>query len=550
MVLGAEEPPGWLERDPSGAEIVDPPELDDQPPRARSNGARPTSNGRHAPRVPPQNLDAEAALLGAMLIAPAAVDAAVSRHVTPADFYQPAHGHIYAAIVALHQAHAPADPITVADELDRRGLLDLAGGRRRLLELQGQAPSTTSAAHYAHLVHELAWPRQLITLAGDLQETAYSYTHAPDAVTRVLDQLAEHSTSPTEDDELEEWNPIDLGPALRGELEPVTPQLLQRDDHRGLLYPAQVNGVHGDSGLGKSWVAAIAAAQEMLAGYHVQWINLEDPDAQPTLERLRILGVDDTTIANHLHYHSPNTPFTGEAVELLTTETLANQATLLVVDSIGEAFGLEGLDENQDKDVGPWYRRVARRLAEVGVAVLIIDHATKAADNPLHPSGSKRKRAAITGASYLLEAPTPLTRENGGRLELTCAKDRHGHYRRGEIVAQIDFKYYPDGGLSLKVMAPAPKERNRADQRLQAVARAAVRAAKSRTEPVSKRILLELMKVKAGQNTKIAGIEEAIAAGAITTSPGPRGATLHTYVKDLPKPDEETPDAPTVTDRY
>lgn len=527
-----EEPPGWLDAPD------EPPEIDDTPARAHTNGAR-----RPTPaRVPPHNLDAEEALLGAILVGRDAIEAATARHLQAGDFYKPAHGHIYTAATALYANNAPADPITVADELDRRGLLDLAGGRRQLLELHANAPITTSAGHYAHIIHELAWPRRLISLADQLAGTAYSYTHAPDAVDRVLNDLAAHSTSPTDDEELEEWEPLDLGPALRGELEPVTPQILQRDDLRCLLYPSQVNGVHGDSGLGKSWVAAIAAAQEMRSDHHVQWVNLEDPDAQPTIERLRALGVDDQTIATHLHYHSPNTPFTGEAVELLVTETLDHQATLLVVDSIGEAFGLEGLDENLDKDVGPWMRRVARRLAEAGPAILVIDHATKAADNPLHPSGSKRKRAAITGASFLLEAPTPLTRENGGRLQLTCAKDRHGHFRRGEIVAHVDFHYYPDGGLSVKVWPPPAREKNRADHQLQTVARAAVRAIKAKNEPVSKRRLLALMiNVKARQETKLAAIEEAIAAGAIATQPGPKGSTLHVYVKDMPKPDRETP---------
>ena len=75
--------------------------------------------------------------------------------------------------------------------------------------------------------------------------------------------------------------------------------------------------------------------------------------------------------------------------------------TLAVVDSLGEAFGLEGIDENHDVEVAPWLRRVARRLADAGLSVLLLDHSTKSADNPRRPSGSKRKRAAITGASYL-----------------------------------------------------------------------------------------------------------------------------------------------------
>src|SRR5690349_13188260 len=83
-------------------------------------------------RVPPHNLDAEQSLLGAMLLARDAIAAAVET-CNSDDLYKPAHGHIFDAITTLYSRGEPADPVTVADELSRAGLLDAAGGLPALI---------------------------------------------------------------------------------------------------------------------------------------------------------------------------------------------------------------------------------------------------------------------------------------------------------------------------------------------------------------------------------------------------------------------------------
>jgi hypothetical protein len=348
-------------------------------------------------------------------------------------------------------------------------------------------------------------------------------------------------------EDLDEWQRVDLGPAIRGELPDIVPDLGRRDDGSRLLYRNHVNGIHADSGVGKGWVAAIFAVQEFAAGHHVAWVSFEDPDERLVVNRLKDLGADPTDIEHLLHYYAPpSTPFTTAAVEHVAGDAREHGITLIVIDSAGEAFGLEGINEDKDAEVGPWLRRVARPLADTGAAVLLIDHATKAKDNPLYPSGSKRKRAAITGASYLVESPQPLTRERGGRLTLTCAKDRHGHYRRAELVAEVVFTVYPDGGTTVHVWPPHaadPTATSPEDALSLKLQRAAVQAAKDAGEPLSQRRLLERLKhLRAGIERKRAAIEEAVATGAIRLEEGPRRTTLHIYVHDLPTP-EDTSDA-------
>jgi hypothetical protein len=126
-------------------------------------------------------------------------------------------------------------------------------------------------------------------------------------------------------------------------------------------------------------------------------------------------------------------------VDQLVSLVHSVRARLLVLDSIGEAMAVGGVDENADKEVGPWIRQTLRRIHDAcpDLAIWPIDHSTKANDNPLFPSGSKRKRAAVTGRSFLLNVRQPFAVATVGYVQLVVAKDRGGTFRRGAIAAEI-----------------------------------------------------------------------------------------------------------------
>jgi replicative DNA helicase len=147
----------------------------------RPNGRAGSSRGR----VPPHNIDAEESVLGAMLLSREAIGIVSEMGLNPQDFYRPSHRHIFDAIRSLYSSAAPADTVTVADELRRAGLLDEVGGPESLHELQNATPAISSAGHYAKIVQETALLRQLIYAAGDIAELAYS---EPDDVIKALDE--------------------------------------------------------------------------------------------------------------------------------------------------------------------------------------------------------------------------------------------------------------------------------------------------------------------------------------------------------------------------
>jgi replicative DNA helicase len=135
-------------------------------------------------RLPPHDLGAEESLLGAMLLSRDAIASAVERCGAD-DFYRPAHGHIFDAICSLYAQGEPADPITVADELRRADLLEMAGGVGALIALQANTPAITNAGRYAKIVEEHALLRRLIGVAGEIAEMGYQL---PEDVTAALDR--------------------------------------------------------------------------------------------------------------------------------------------------------------------------------------------------------------------------------------------------------------------------------------------------------------------------------------------------------------------------
>jgi replicative DNA helicase len=118
-----------------------------------------------------------------MLLSKDAISVA-SERLTADDFYKPAHGHIYDAITTLNAAGEPADPVTVAEELNRAGVLDVIGGPALLINLQAGTPATSNAARYAKIIEEHALLRRLIGVAGEIAEIGYDL---PDDVAKAVD---------------------------------------------------------------------------------------------------------------------------------------------------------------------------------------------------------------------------------------------------------------------------------------------------------------------------------------------------------------------------
>lgn len=123
-------------------------------------------------KIPPQNTEAEASLLGALLIDADAI-VKVADTIVAADFYDERHARIYEAVVHLYENHSPVDVLTLADQLKAVGFLDTVGGPAYLTELTNFVPTAAHVEQYAEIVSQKSLRRRLIKASQDIVGLGY-----------------------------------------------------------------------------------------------------------------------------------------------------------------------------------------------------------------------------------------------------------------------------------------------------------------------------------------------------------------------------------------
>ena len=135
-------------------------------------------------RVPPQNIEAEQSVIGAMLIDKNAVSL-VTEKLAPEDFYRQAHKVIYSAMLTLHSKNEPIDMVTLIDELKKMNKLDDVGGVSYVTLLANIVPTAANAKFHAQIVEEKSILRQLVE--GGTAIAAMGYDGSED-VRNIMDQ--------------------------------------------------------------------------------------------------------------------------------------------------------------------------------------------------------------------------------------------------------------------------------------------------------------------------------------------------------------------------
>lgn len=146
--------------------------------------------------IPPQNTEAEASLLGAILIDSDAI-VKVADIVSAADFYDERHARIYEATVQLYEKHSPIDVLTLSDQLRSTGMLDLVGGASYLTELTNFVPTAAHADRYAEIIAQKAMRRRLIKASQAITELGFDEAQSlqeliENAETRLFEVSQQH----------------------------------------------------------------------------------------------------------------------------------------------------------------------------------------------------------------------------------------------------------------------------------------------------------------------------------------------------------------------
>ena len=226
-----------------------------------------------------------------------------------------------------------------------------------------------------------------------------------------------------------------------------------REPDIGVIYSRRVNIVFGSHTAGKTWISLWHAAEAIPLG-RTLYIDYEDNAAS---FKRRARPLDERLLRNVFHYR-PNGPVDWTSVARLVRQ---HDIALVVVDTVGEALAAAGLDYIDATDVATWLAKV-RPVAELGPAVLLLDHVAKTQDGKASPVGSFRKTAGIDGAAFHFVNKSGFSKERAGWSVLTATKDRNGTFATDEVVARVDFVPDGSGGLAVTVSREAAESEEQA----------------------------------------------------------------------------------------
>jgi replicative DNA helicase len=212
-------------------------------------------------KQPPQDLPAEQSVLGGMMLSKDAIADVVDR-LSMQDFYRPAHQAVYECILDLYGHGEPADAVTVASELERRGELGRAGGAPYLHTLIETVPTAANAGYYAQIVADKAVLRRLVEAGTRIAQLGYAGGDG-DEVDEVVDraQAAVYDATSRRASEdyvvLEEllqptMDEIDAIASRGGSAQGVPTGFLDLDEVTNGLHPAQMAILAARPGVGKS----------------------------------------------------------------------------------------------------------------------------------------------------------------------------------------------------------------------------------------------------------------------------------------------------------
>jgi replicative DNA helicase len=221
--------------------------------------------------VPPSDLDAEQAVLGAMLLSKPSAVAAVDL-LGVADFYKPAHGSVFAAIARLVGASQAVDVVTVADDLRQAGQLEAVGGTSGLLQIQNSTPVSANLRQYAGIVRDKALRRRLIAVASVVQGLAVDAETAEDALARAEQAVMDVDHPDGHEISVADSADFVLSPQVQtvGWKSPWS----QVDRIADSLHPRRVTVLAGRPGAGKS-VCALQVAAKVAEVAEVRYFSME-----------------------------------------------------------------------------------------------------------------------------------------------------------------------------------------------------------------------------------------------------------------------------------
>jgi hypothetical protein len=392
-------------------------------------------------RVPPQDLDAEQAVLGAMFYARQAIDDA-STAMDPSDHYRPAHETIHRAILALHAAGERVDPITVAAALTKTGEITRVGGPAYLHTLAAAVPVAAGAADYAEIVHERAISRRVVEAGMRIMQLGYANGDLSaireEALKHIEDATAGRRRAGSVDALIAEMlssSALDDMPAL----EPLVGDLLHLDSLARIV---------GPSGHMKSFVT-IDIAGHVATGlrWHGHYtrqgtvIYLVAEGARGIRKRVRAWEQRHGVVMDDVLFLPRPVQAMGPEWDTLIEACKRIGPALIVVDT--QARVSVGVEENSAKELGLVVDRLEQLRAATAACVLVIHHTGHVGE---HGRGSSSAKGALQSELHVSKKG-----DHASNIVVTVKTGKQkddeetGDLQFGLKVVTLDGEYKPDG---------------------------------------------------------------------------------------------------------
>ncbi|MDH6703642.1 replicative DNA helicase [Kitasatospora sp. MAA19] len=416
-------------------------------------------------RVPPQDLAAEQSVLGGMLLSKDAI-ADVVEVLKPADYYRPAHEMVHGAILDLYARGEPADPITVAGELTKRGELQRVGGASYLHTLVNSVPTAANAEYYAQIVHERAVLRRLVEAGTRIAGMGYAAEGDVDEIVNaaqaeiyaVTEQRTNEDYAPLADIMEGALDEIEAIGSRNGQMSGVPTGFADFDQLTNGLHPGQMIVIAARPAMGKSTLAldfaracsiqhklpSVIFSLEM--GRNEIAMRLLSAEARVALHHMRSGNMTDddwTRVARRMPDVSEAPLFIDDSPNLSMMEIRAkcrrlkqrNDIKLVVIDYLQlMQSGGSRRAENRQQEVSDMSRNLKLLAKELEVPVIALSQLNRGPEqrtdkrpmvSDLRESGSIEQDADMV---ILLHREDAYEKESprAGEADLIVAKHRNG----------------------------------------------------------------------------------------------------------------------------
>lgn len=431
-------------------------------------------------RVPPQDLDAEQSVIGALLLSGSPGSASFrffaeifDTGILAEEYYRPAHAAIHRAVCGLRAAGEPVDAVTVAGELTRRGELTRVGGASYLHTCVQAVPTAANGAYYAEIVRAKAYRRAVIESAQRILEYAHSEQGDEDEVRDLVErQLTEiiagtpglHEAPPAVGDLYLDFV-ADLEDIQDGKKTGLTYGFADLDALTSGMRPGNVTVVAAQSGVGKSTFALNAAVAAAKTGAKVMFSSLE----MSSTELMQKIAAAEGKIAlHHLTHQGGLTAEGWETVRRLGPElfqslplrvyrpdgaSLSDIASaaracardggleLLVVDYLQLVETEQSRNTTREQAVASVSRGLKNLSVQLDCHVIALSQ--------LNDDGLMRESRAIKNdASIVIKVERPDADEpespRAGEVDLVIEKNRFGPTARVTVAAQLHYSRFVD----------------------------------------------------------------------------------------------------------